>query len=466
MKALIIGGGISGLSAAYYLKEICNKNSVNLDLKILEASDNCGGVISTKYKDNFILEEGPDSFITNKPYALELCNKLGLENQIISTKESNRKAYVYLNKKLHPLPDGFIMFAPSNYRSFFNSSLFSFLGKIRTLFEFFMPKKEVEDETVYSFISRRFGKEMYEKVGQPMLGGIYTGDSKKLSMKATMPQFVDLEKKYGSVLLGILRGGLGTNGDDKQGGARYALFASIKGGMGVLIKSIVDKLGDESIKLNCSAKKVTKAESGWKVETNLGEFCSDALILSTPSYMTSGLVNNFDSDLSSLLSEIEYASSVIVGLVYRKEYIKSKGFGVVIPEIEGRTTIAYSFSSEKFLHRAPSEFVIVRCFLGGFQNPEVVDWDENTIYEKTIEEIKDILELKENPEFHFIRKYIKSMPQYNLGHIKLVDKINKSVLDLSGISLAGSAYNGVGIPDCIYSGKQAAEKVFYDIYSS
>lgn len=464
MKAVIVGGGISGLSAAYYLKDICRSRNIVPDLEILEAGNKLGGVISTNYERGFIIDEGPDSFITNKPIIIELLSKLGLENQLIFTNDKNRRAYVYLNKKLYPLPEGFLMFAPANLNTFFKSQLFSFNCKLRTLADFLLPKSTEKDESVYSFVTRRFGKEIYYKAAQPMIGGIYTGDAKKLSMKATMPQLYNLEKKYRSVLSGIRKSDIFSKGE--QSGARYVLFASLKNGMQVLVDKLERELGPDSIKLNHFVDEISKTKDGWRTLTAGREVFSDVLIISTPSYIASNLTRGFDEGLSTALSKIEYASSMVVSLVYRKKDFSPSGFGVVIPETERKNIIACSFTSEKFPNRAPGEFIILRCFLGGILNAEPLKWDEETTLKKVLEELGEILNIKNKPEFYVIRKYERSMPQYNLGHSDIVEQTNNLSSVHRGFSLAGNAYNGVGIPDCILSGKLAAEKVINDIYFS
>lgn len=468
MKVAVVGGGISGLSAAYHLLELSRKKNIDLDIEILESSDSMGGIVSTKYKNGFIIEEGADSFITTKPHAIELCNKLGLQEQLISTNENNRSTFVYFKDKLVPLPKGFYMMAPSSFISLFWSSLFSFSGKLRACYEQFISRGVgVDDESLSSFVTRRFGKELLERVAQPLIAGIYTGDADKLSLKATMPHFVEMEKKYGSVTKGIRKGYLGSNSSKDQSGARYSLFTTIKDGMRSLIDRIVEALPNNSVKLNCYVEGLRKTKTGWELITSEKDQKVDALIIATPAYTSSIMLENIDKELSASLSKIIYASSVVVNLAYKlDDFSFPKCFGVVVPQSEDKNIISCSFSSQKFNYRAPEGYGLLRCFLGGVLRPNVIDWDEATVLRRTLEELEMMFKVTCVPEFYLMRKYRNSMPQYNVGYLDLLRSIKEKVSEYEGLALAGSAYNGVGMPDCILSGQIAAEKIFEELHSS
>ncbi|MEE9238124.1 MAG: protoporphyrinogen oxidase, partial [Thermodesulfobacteriota bacterium] len=310
MDILIVGGGITGLAAAHRLIELNDENNFEVNLKLLESSPRLGGNISTLTQDNLLIEEGPDSFITAKPHGLNLCKRLGIENELIPTSEKNRKTLIYLNGRLVALPEGFILLSPTKILPFITSPILSFYGKIRVLLELLIPKsKNVGDESLKSFVTRRFGKELFENIAQPLIGGIYTSDPNKLSMKSAIPNIHVLEQKYGSVIKGLMK----EYGSKQESGARYSQFVTLKDGMQTLVDTITSNIPDESIKTNQTVKQIKKTEKGWKVETENGEkFKADGIIFAAPSYVSAKILQSLDPMLSDELSKIEFASSAIV----------------------------------------------------------------------------------------------------------------------------------------------------------
>jgi len=458
MDIIVIGGGITGLAAANRLVELSDERKIEFNIKILESTNRLGGNISTLIKDNLLIEEGPDSFITSKPYALKLCKRLGIESELIPTSESNRKTLVYLNGKLISIPEGFILLSPTKILPFIASPILSIYGKLRALLELFIPKsKNVGDESLQSFVTRRFGKELFENIAQPLIGGIYTSDPQRLSMKSAVPNIHNLEHKYGSVIKGLMK----EYSTKQESGARYSQFVTLKDGMQTLVDAITSKIPDESIKTNQTVKQIKKTKAGWKVEENAMEYNSDGIILATPSYVSAELLKTIDSDLSEQLSRIEFASSAIIILVYKKEDIKNKinGFGFVVPAKENLNILACSFSSEKFEGRAPSDSVLLRCFVGGALNQEILNNNDKGIINIVKNELKKILNISKEPYFTQLKRYPNSMPQYNVGHSKILTNINKLMSKHLNLELAGNSYEGVGIPDCIRSGEMAAENI-------
>lgn len=462
MKTAIIGGGISGLSAAFYLRKLSIEKGFPLELTLFEKSNSLGGVFDTlKYKD-LILEQGPDSFITTKPWALELVNELGLQDFLIKTNEINRRTFVFIDGKLKPLPEGFLMIAPTRILPFLKSDLFSWKAKIRILMEFFVPSGFADDENLQSFVIRRFGKEAFEKAAQPLISGIYTADPRELSLRATMPQFLDMEKTHRSIISALLKKDYGAG--NNQSGARYSMFLSLKDGMQSLIKKLEVESDIDNLCLNTEVAEINKKGS-WIISTEDKREEFDSVIISAPAFSASSLLKRLDPSLSSILREIEYASSVVVNLVFDKENFKNKpdGFGVVVPSTENMNLIACSFYTEKFPARNNTDLMVVRCFLGGKLNPEVLDWDDEKILSTLKSEMETIFGLSSEPKEIFIKRYRQSMPQFKVGHTKKIEDIMTKVLNYKGLALCGNVYCGVGIPDCIRSGIQAANKLFNDL---
>jgi len=459
MDILIVGGGITGLAAAHRLIELNDENTFEVNLKLLESSPRLGGNISTLTQDNLLIEEGPDSFITAKPHGLNLCKRLGIENELIPTSEKNRKTLIYLNGRLVALPEGFILLSPTKILPFITSPILSFYGKIRVLLELLIPKsKNVGDESLKSFVTRRFGKELFENIAQPLIGGIYTSDPQRLSMKSALPDIHNLEHKYGSVIKGFMN----EYSRKQESGARYSQFVTLKDGMQTLVDAITSKIPDESIKTNQTVKQIKKTKKGWKVETENGEkYQADGTIIAAPSYVSAKILKSLDLELSDYLSKIEFVSSAIVILAYKKEDFRNKidGFGFVVPAKENLNIIACSFSSEKFEGRAPSDSVLLRCFVGGALNQDFLKNDDQEIISTVKDELKKILNINSDPQFTHLKRYPNSMPQYNVGHSEILSKINKLVSKYSDLELAGNSYEGVGIPDCIRSGEIAAENI-------
>lgn len=462
-KIVIIGGGITGLSAAQRVTELKNEKNLDIEVYLIEKSARLGGSISTISKDGFLIELGPDMFFTKRPWALDLSKRLGLEKDLIETNESKRGTYVLWKKRLVPVPEGFLMLAPSKIIPFLKTPLFSWSGKLRMLADLFISKKYYSDESLASFVRRRFGNEALERVAQPMIGGIYTADPQKLSLRATMPQFIEMEQKYGSVIKGMLH----NKNDNKQNsGARYSHFLSYKNGMQTLVNALEASIPEESVFLEESVNDIKKNDRNWEVQTDKRKLSVSGVIATTPSHHTASLVQNIDTDLSSHLSSIEYASSAVVIFAYKKEHISQNidGFGFVVPDVEKSDLIACSFSSIKFDGRAPNNQILIRAFLGGALKPKILELKDNQIIDKAQRELEDILGLKGDPQFSLIKRYPQAIPQYHLGHLNKIANIQKKLLEYRGLEIAGNAYSGVGIPECIHSGEQAAEKILKDLF--
>jgi len=465
-RIVVIGGGITGLAAANRIKEIAAEKHPGLKVLLIESSERTGGPIRTIEKDGFLVEEGPDAFITTKPWGLNLCRRLGLDGELIETNDSKRRTYILRGSDLVEIPEGFVMLAPSRLTPFLTSPLFSWQGKLRMLLDLVIPRRRGGDESVAGFVRRRLGREALDRVAQPMIGGIYTGDAERLSLRATMPQYLELEEEHGSVIAGMLRSyRQKSRVRKKDSGARYSMFVSFKKGMSTLTGKLASGLG-EAIRLGEKVSEVTESEGGYTVTTDKGVYEAAGVVITTPAFVTAQLVEKLDPETAALLSGIEYASSAVAVLAYKLSNIKRpiEAFGFVVPALEKKRLIACSFSSEKFPGRAPEGYTVLRAFTGGMLDPGVLDLDDDAIMETLKSELAPVLGITGEPVFGFLKRYPNSLPQYYVGHLDLVRKIASGVKKLKGLEIAGSAIGGVGIPDCINSGESAAEKVVETVY--
>ncbi|MCS6861300.1 MAG: protoporphyrinogen oxidase [Abditibacteriales bacterium] len=467
MRVVIVGGGITGLAAAHRLMELRQEKSLPLDVRLLEARDRLGGSIATRRQDGFLIEEGPDAFLSQKPWALKLCQRIGIADQLIQTNETYRRTFVVHRGKLHPVPEGFYMLAPTQFAPFVRSPLFSWRGKVRMAMDLILPRgPKQEDESLASFVLRRLGREALERVAQPLVSGVYTSDPQRLSLRTTMPRFLEMEEKHRSIIWAMWRerhqqrvnGATG----QRESGARYSLFVSFKDGMATLIDALAARLPEGVVRLNHRVESLLPDECGWRLTVANGETLkADGVIITTPAHHAATLVRTFDPVLASQLADIQYASSVVVNLAYRRSDVPHPldGFGFVVPAIEKRRLIACSFSSVKFAGRAPAGYALLRCFLGGGIQPEIYHLDDDALLDAVRHEMRDLLGITAPPLFSCLSRHPQSMPQYAVGHLQRVAHIRAQVENHRGLFLAGNAYGGVGIPDCVRSGEEAAEKL-------
>lgn len=451
-RIVVIGGGISGLAAAHRIRELSSSARVT----ILEASNRLGGTIQTEYRDGFLLERGPDSFISEKPEALALAKRLGLESKVIQTNEEYRRSFIVRAGRLRPVPEGFQLMAPSRLWPFITSDIFSLPGKARMAADLFLPRKSANgDESLASFVRRRLGEEALARMAQPMVGGIYTADPETLSLRATLPRFLDMEQKHRSLILAMLR----QSRAQKTGtsGARYSLFLSFDRGMQVLVEPLTRINAD--FRLKTRAQRVF-FDQRWMITTDTGEqFEADALCLALPAYVAASLLDETHAQLAQKLRAIKYASTATINFGYKRAAVKHplNGFGFVVPFIEKRALIACTFSSVKFAERAPDGYVLLRAFAGGALQPEIFALDEVEMAKRVESDLRELLGIREDPRFIEVAKWEKSMPQYEVGHLDRVNEIDALINKLPRLALAGNAYRGAGIPDCIRSGEAAAE---------
>ena len=471
-RVVIIGGGITGLAAAHRTHELDPIKTAS-EVILLEAGPRLGGIVQTEKRDGFLIEHGPDSFISEKPAALELAKRIGLEAQLIPTNERHRRSFVVRRGKLLPVPEGFHLLAPSRLRPFLASAIFSWTGKARMTMEMFLPSQTMNgqsDESLASFVRRRFGNEALERMAQPMVGGIYTADPERLSLRATFPRFLNWEQSYGSVIRALRRAGNSRlqSGDvveqnvtaaSDTSGARYSLFLSFAKGMQQFTDELNTRLGATNVQLNSRVTRLGFDGKHWTITTDRESLAADAVCLTTPAYISAELLRDTHAELADGLREIEYESSGTINLAYRRDDVGHRldGFGFVVPFVEGRSLIACTFSSVKFADRAPADHVLLRAFVGGALHHDIFQLEEKELLKRVINDLNELLQIKAPPIFTTFARWERSMPQYHVGHLQRVEKIKRFVAELPGLELAGGAYSGVGIPDCVKSGEAAAE---------
>jgi oxygen-dependent protoporphyrinogen oxidase len=464
-RTIIIGGGISGLAVAHRLLELGQTQN----LTIIEASSRLGGTLKTEHRDGFLLERGPDSFISEKPAALELVKRLGLENELIQTNEQHRRSFIVRQGKLRPVPEGFQLLAPTRLWPFIASDIFSLSGKVRMAADLLLPRRSDNgnnDESLASFVRRRLGQEALDRMAQPMVGGIYTANPETLSLRATLPRFLDLEQQHRSIILGMWRKGRTAKAAAGVSGARYSLFLSFANGMETVVRSLQQKILDCRLpivdcRLGTKARQIIRADSGWTIVTDNGAFEADSVCLAVPAYTAAELLRGESLQLAAQLKQIQFASTATINFAYRRDQIKHPldGFGFVVPFIEKRSLLACTFSNVKFSGRAPEGHVLLRAFVGGALQPEMFALDDDEMKRRVQQDLKDLLDIQGGPLFAELSRWTRSMPQYEVGHLDRVAEIEKQVATLPGLTLAGNSYRGAGIPDCIHSGESAAESM-------
>jgi protoporphyrinogen/coproporphyrinogen III oxidase len=463
-RIAIIGGGISGLAAAHRIHELDPSTTVVL----FEAGDRLGGVLQTEARDGWLIERSADMFTTREPWAVDLCRRLGIADELIETDARFRRAFVVRGSKLLPVPEGFTLMSPARIWPIISTPILSPLGKLRLAAESFVPpRRQHSDESLESFAVRRFGREAFERLIQPLIGGIYTADPARLSMAATLPQFVEMERRWGSVARGFRVQGSGFRtegtGDRGQGtGARYGQFVAPREGMQRVIDAIAAKLPTGCVRLHSPVERI-QHDNGWQVSIrgSLEIHPFDDLIIAAPGAVCSRLLERVDSELASLVGRIPHAGCCVAMVGARRDKIVHPldGFGFVVPAIERRRIIACSMASVKFPGRAPEGKVLLRVFVGGALQPELNELPDDDLRNIVTEELSELIGLSGEPEFCEIARWPGMMPQYHVGHLKLVSQIEERAAAIPHFALAGNAYRGVGIPFCIRSGQQAAERV-------
>jgi oxygen-dependent protoporphyrinogen oxidase len=461
----VIGGGIAGLSAAYTLQNEAASANLAVSITLVDAGEKLGGKIVTEQVGEFTIEGGPDCFIRQKPWAAELAHSLGIQADLMGTNDHQRKVYVLDRGRLTSLPDGVMLIIPTRIMPFVLSPLISWPGKIRMGLDWFISRRaEPGDETVANFVRRRLGREALEKIAEPLLSGIHVSDPEKQSLLATFPRFRAIEEKHGSLIRGMLAERKAAQARQTTGAKPGSIFMTFKQGVSQLIQALEAALTGCRILKQTRAVSVTRAGNGqYLVELSSGEtLSSDAVILATPAFISADLLAGLAPQTAGLLRAIDYVSTATISLAFRKQDIQKPfmGFGFVIPGKEKRQISACTWTSYKFDHRAPQDHLLLRCFVGGPGKEDMVELDDAAMVEIARAELAQILGLRAEPVLTRIYRWRKANPQYNLGHLEHVRSIFETCAgEAPGIRLTGSAYEGVGIPDCVNQGKKAAQQV-------
>jgi protoporphyrinogen/coproporphyrinogen III oxidase len=463
-RTILIGGGIAGLAAAHALQEQARQENFPISLTLVEGENRLGGKIITNYEEGFTIEGGPDSFLRQKPWASELCKQTHIQNELMGTNDHHRKVYILNRGRLTPLPDGVMLIVPTSFTPFVFSPLFSIFAKLRMGMELLIPPyKGEEDESVASFVKRRLGGEALEKMAEPLMSGIHVSDPEKQSLLATFPRFRKLEQTHGNLIKGMLTERKLAAKRKKTSDGPNSIFITLKTGMGKMVQTLQESLREQEIITGQRVSKVEPGPKGWFVQLEDGrQLEGDALILAIPAFEAARLITGFASQLEEQLAAIRYVSTATVSLAFHKKDLNKKvsGFGFLAPKRERRKVTACTFTSFKFDHRAPQDMALLRCFVGGPGMEELVDLNDEELVQLVRNELREVLDIQAEPVLTRIFRWHKGNPQYDVDHLKRVERIHASCEEFPGLYVTGSAYEGIGIPDCIRQGQESAKQVF------
>lgn len=469
-KIIIIGGGIAGLAAAVHLKAGAKAHGKTVEVLLLEKNNRIGGKILTEKIGNYLVEGGPDSFLPEKVWSVNLARHLGLEPEMLPSNDEHKGTFIYSRKKLHSLPEGVMLMVPTMFMPMAKSSLISWPGKMRMGLEVFMPKrKNTDDESLASFVTRRLGRECLEKIAEPLVAGIHTSNPGNMSVLATFPRFVQMEQKSGSLIHGMIsamksRPHATLSGPPpKPGAPKMTYFMSFKNGMQTLSQACVEYIGRDAIRLGAGVKAVEPKGKGYTVVLENNESLdADYVMIGTAAYDAAEMVKGFDATLAGQMNKIEWSSSATVSLAFKKSDIKIplKGFGFIVPRVEGRRINAATYSSIKWSFRAPDDHLLIRGFVGGGHHEELVhDLDDAGMTNMVLEELDTILGIKANPVFSKTYRWHKGMPKYTVGHLDRITMLDRTMTTHPGLHLIGCSYKGIGIGDCVHEAQIAAERI-------
>jgi len=469
-KIIIIGGGIAGLAAAVHLKAGAKSHNKTVDVLLLEKNGRIGGKILTEKIGKYLVEGGPDSFLPEKVWSVNLAKHLGLEPEMLPSNDQFKGTFIFSGNKLHSLPEGVMLMVPTSFWPMAKSHLITWPGKLRMGMDVFMPKRRsLEDESLASFVTRRLGRECLEKIAEPLVAGIHTSNPDNMSVLATFPRFVQMEQKSGSLIMGMLaamknRPHATLSGPPpKPGQPKMTYFMSFKNGMQTLSQACVDSIGKESIRMNASVKAVEPRGKGYAVMLESGETLeADHVMIASAAYEATNMVKGFDETLAAQMNKIEWSSSSTVSVVFRKNDVRVplKGFGFIVPRVEGRRVNAATYSSIKWSYRAPDDTVMIRVFVGGGHHEELVtELDDAGMVKMVLEELDTILGIKANAQFSKVYRWHKGMPKYTVGHLDRISMLDRTLSAHSGLHLIGCSYKGIGIGDCVHEAQIAAEKI-------
>lgn len=475
-KIVVVGGGVGGMAAAWEARREAERLGIPVSVTVVEGRSRVGGSVISEQVGGCLVEGGPDCFLSEKPGGLQLIRDLGLDPRLSPTNDERRKTFVMWRRRLHPLPDGLILLVPTRILPFVTATLFSWPGKLRMALDLVIPRRTDDgDETLGDFIRRRLGREALEKLGEPLVAGIHSGDPETMSVRATFPRFIDMEREDRSLILAMLKrmnkaraaraaaqAARSTATAEAEPARPVTMFMTLDGGLGALIDELSERVGPSALCVNDEARAVSRAaDGGWVVTTASGSsYEADALILATPAYASATLLYHSVPELASELAEIPYVTSATVTLAYPKAGFPEEhdGFGVVIPKTEKRKIKALTWVTTKFYGRAPDDIVLIRCFVRP-SDEQGRPLDDEALAAAAERELADILGLRVAPLWTRAFRWEKAMPQYVVGHNARVERITELVEALPGLALAGGAYRGSGIPDTVTHSRAEARRI-------
>jgi protoporphyrinogen/coproporphyrinogen III oxidase len=453
-KVIIIGGGISGLSAAYYLAK---RGQASV---IVESRPRLGGVIQTERIEDCLIEAGPDSFLSAKPAALELARELGLADQVIASNDHLRKTYIWKNGRLAALPEGLMMMVPTKILPLVSTGLLTWGTKIRMGLELLRAPRDMSgDESVAQFVKDHYGSEAVDYLAEPLLSGVYGGDASELSAISVLPRFVELAKRYGSLTRGVLA--------ERARNARSPaekpapLFRTLKGGLGQMVDALVSSIRGRVEVVQARAQSIERSGSGFRVKLDDTWIEADRLVIACEAHSAATLLPGLDGRMAELLGAIPYSSSMIVALGFDARDVRHPpdGFGFLVPQKERRRLVACTWVGTKFPYRAPAGTILARCFFGGTRDPEALQLSDEAAVALAVEELRRIAGFSAPPRFARVFRWPRSMAQYTVGHSARIAEIRSRAAAIPGLYVAGNAYDGIGIPDCIRMGRAAAKRL-------
>jgi oxygen-dependent protoporphyrinogen oxidase len=455
-KIAIVGGGISALACAVDLKE------KGFDFTVFEKEDSAVGKLLTEKIGSLTIEGGPDSYLPEKIWSVQLIKKVGLAGEMLCSNDESKGTFIYSGGRLHPLPEGVMLMVPTMIMPLVRSSLISWSGKIRMGMELFVPpRKDRKDESLAEFVTRRLGRECLEKIAEPLVAGIHTSNPDNMSVLATFPRFVEMEQRSGSLIKGMVAA-MKKMPPPNPSGPKMTYFMSLKGGMQELVRGCVSFIGEERVQTGTAVVSVVKQDSRYRLAFGDGSTADfDAVVLATPSYVTKDILKSTDEELCGKLSAIEWSSSATISLAFRKDDVKKSlpGFGFIVPRVENRRINACTWSSIKWSHRAPDDTQLIRSFVGGGHHEELVSLGDTELLNIVLEELREIIGLTAEPVFSKVYRWFKGMPKYTVGHLERIAAIDEKLKEHKGLFLIGCSYRGIGMGDCVKSGFDAAAAI-------
>lgn len=463
-NVVVIGGGIAGLSAAYYLQQLSAASGQPLTIRLYEKDPSPGGKIQTERRDGFVIEGGPDTFVISKPWGMSLCRALGLDDRLQGTNPAYKKTYILHEDRLHPLPGGLTMMIPTEFLPMISTRLLSWAAKLRMGLDYLIPaNRRLADETMGDFVSRRLGRQAYERLVEPLMSGIYAGDGDRLSVMATLPYLRELEIKHGGLVRGALALRRSRSSNGHGGPGSRTLFQTPLSGLAEITEALINELQTAGVELHCgiALEQIELQDGEPRLHFSDGStLVPEAAILATPAFDSAAAIGDAAPHLAELLEAIEYVSTATVTMAYAEDQLKRPldGYGYVIPRREGRKALACTWTSTKFPHRAPEGYALLRVFIGRAGQGDEITWTDAELIKTAREELRRTMGIVSDPIFSRVSIFERGMPQYNLGHPERLEQIEIELQSHPWLSLAGASLRGIGIPDCIRSGELAAQR--------